>query len=209
MTTKKYRKILELGLRLDLYMALEYVVEKVDISQLMEFTKFEDSLNQLENKDYVIRMKDGKYEATTKGVDTYKEVSSQKEAKAEKKPKVLPQNELVSLHTALKEKLKAITGQEQVKGFGNVPFIPSLSDFQDHIKQFLSKYPNLWDYEKVQKCLLEHVESCARKQSYSPCIKYFIHKRDSGSTLAAYLETTSGTAGTEQYRIIETNNLFD
>ena len=209
MTIKKYRKILELGLRLDLYMSLEYVVEKVDFSPLMEHTRFEDSLNQLENKDYVIRMKDGKYEATTKGVDLYKEVSTQKDSKVKQKVKVIPRNELAELHAAVKSKLRELTGQEQVKGFGNIPFIPSLSDFQDHFKRFIAAYPHLWDYERVEKCLLEHVTSCVKKQSYAPAIKYFIHKRETGSVLAAYLETTSGSTGTEQYRIIDTNNLFE
>jgi hypothetical protein len=213
MEPKKYKQILDIGLSLDAFQALVYIVEKTDFKILKEYTKFESLLVLLERKDLVVYMNSvGTYEVTQAGKDLYQKVGAgptKVSAKAVK-PKVITMTETEEILNKIKAKLSQLTGKTQVQAFGNIPFIPSLSDFQTHLKRFQIRYPTLYNLEKIEKCLINHTVNCHQKSNFSPCIKYFIHKEGTGSPLSAYLESYNDAGQeTSQYGIVDSKDLFE
>lgn len=96
------------------------------------------------------------------------------------------------LQANLKAKLREHIGKEQVKGFGNVYFIPSnITDLRTFLERFHRKYKLLKkeNLEKIEKILLKHVDECARKREFAPAVLYFIIKDGTPSRLAAALES--------------------
>lgn len=214
-TLKKYKRILDNQIRLDAYMALEMVIEKASMKPFLENSVFQQSLyyavrnGLLEATDEMTPT----YTATTKGLKAYNNINESpdsEEVKPVLKAKPVAQNDIMVLHEALKNKLYSLIKKKQIVGFGNVPFIPSLTDLQEFLERFRKKYPDLYDLEKITVCLSKHIEKCAKSDKYSPAVKYFIIKEGSGSQLAALLEVFDETpADEEQHNITKTKDLFD
>lgn len=211
MTVKNYRKVLENNLRLDVYQTLEYLVEKVNIKPLLEYSAFQQTLFQLVRLELVEATDEGVYMVTTKGVQIYNQINDGKEdIQPIIKAVSVAQNDVMALHSMLQDKLNSIIGRKQIMGFGNVPFIPSVKDLESFLGRFRKAYPELWDMARIEKCLCNHVTSCAKAQKYSPAIKYFIIKEGSGSQLAALLENYADNPQEEkQHKITNTKDLFE
>ena len=118
--------------------------------------------------------------------------------------------DVTQMHVNLQNKLHSYIKKKQVTGFGNVLFIPSVKDLEEFLLRFRRKYGELWDAEKVEKVLLRHVEDCAKRQKFSPAVKYFIIKEGTGSQLAAALENFNETPiEDEQHNLTNTKDLFE
>jgi hypothetical protein len=98
-------------------------------------------------------------------------------------------DDISNLRTHLQEKLKFYTGKTQIKGFGDVYFIPTIVEFIDVLKKFVKIYPKYRDFNKITKILENHIESCYKKNSFAPSLKYFIYKQGTGSRLASAYES--------------------
>lgn len=98
-------------------------------------------------------------------------------------------DDIPNLRTHLQEKLKFYTGKSQIKGFGDVYFIPTIVEFIDVLKKFVKMYPKYRDFNKITKILENHIESCYKKNSFAPSLKYFIYKQGTGSRLASAYES--------------------
>jgi len=98
-------------------------------------------------------------------------------------------DDIPNLRTHLQEKLKFYTGKTQIKGFGDVYFIPTIVEFIDVLKKFVKMYPKYRDFAKITKILENHIESCYKKNSFAPSLKYFIYKQGTGSRLASAYES--------------------
>jgi len=98
-------------------------------------------------------------------------------------------DDISNLRTHLQEKLKFYTGKTQIKGFGDVYFIPTIVEFIDVLKKFVKMYPKYRDFNKITKILENHIESCYKKNSFAPSLKYFIYKQGTGSRLASAYES--------------------
>ena len=98
-------------------------------------------------------------------------------------------DDILNLRTHLQEKLKFYTGKTQIKGFGDVYFIPTIVEFIDVLKKFVKMYPKYRDFNKITKILENHIESCYKKNSFAPSLKYFIYKQGTGSRLASAYES--------------------
>jgi len=98
-------------------------------------------------------------------------------------------DDIPNLRTHLQEKLKFYTGKTQIKGFGDVYFIPTIVEFIDVLKKFVKMYPKYRDFNKITKILENHIESCYKKNSFAPSLKYFIYKQGTGSRLASAYES--------------------
>lgn len=106
----------------------------------------------------------------------------------ESKKEVISED-ILNLRTNLQEKLKFYTGKTQIKGFGDVYFIPTIVEFIDVLKKFVKIYPKYRDFNKITKILENHIESCYKKNSFAPSLKYFIYKQGTGSRLASAYES--------------------
>ena len=200
-TTKKLEQLLEMGLDMNHYFVIHCLQNGESLPQHQKITS---SLLTLERKQLVV-LAGGQYHLTSEGQKLYEE-----EGKSVK-PKV-PSSvmNIQDLQAKLRDKLKSIKGKTQVAGFGNVYFIPSTKDLEDFLARFRRKYPQLWDERKIEKCLLQHVEKCAKADKFSPAVKYFIIKEGTGSQLAAALESFEEGEDVEtQHKIIDTKDLFE
>ena len=73
--------------------------------------------------------------------------------------------------------------KKNLKGFGGVPFLPTKVELKNHLERFWKAgYKDYKDYDKIHKCLLEHIQECVKKNSFAPAIKYFIFKSGSHNT---------------------------
>lgn len=106
------------------------------------------------------------------------------------------------LHKKLQDKLLSLKGKKQIEGFGGVYFIPTERELKEFLIRFWSKYPKYKDLDKISKILEKHIETCSRKNSFAPAIKYFIYKQNTGSQLANAFENYDENK-------IETENIFD
>lgn len=117
------------------------------------------------------------------------------------------------LHKSLQDRLYKHKKRKQIAGFGNVAFIPSIKDLNNFLRRFRNEYPELWDREKIERCLLSHIDKCCKTDKFSPAIKYFIIKEGAGSQLASYLDTAEDSTPTEsddkQHDITNLKDLFD
>lgn len=168
----------------------------------------------LERNRYVIKIKDYMYELTPEGknvldeigkvklVDSTPTVLAASNAPIQSKPE-----DYVLLHKTLQDKLVELTGLKQARGYSNAVFIPSVKDLQYYLTMFRRRYPELWDVDRITKCLVSHVEMCVKAGVYTPVIKYYIYKEEKGSPLAADLEAYQENADT-QHKIKKTKDLF-
>lgn len=174
----------------------------------------------LERKGYIVRIKDYQYELTIVGRDALDEIGKVKIV--DDTPTVLATAEepiqtvttdntataiLGNLHKELQNKLFELTGMRQAKGYSNSSFIPSARDLEYQLIKFKRVYKELWDVNKIRKCLIAHVETCARTGVYTPVLKYYIFKDEKGSQLAADLEAYQETTET-QHKIKNTKDMF-
>lgn len=87
---------------------------------------------------------------------------------------------------SLGEELFSLGFKKNLKGFGGVPFLPTKIELKNHLERFWKAgYKDYKDYDKIHKCLLEHIKECSKKNSFAPAIKYFVFK--SGSHNTTYL----------------------
>lgn len=157
----------------------------------------------------IVQIKENVYEITETGKDAlrmYKKVDDKiKEAK-------MPDYEVLDyrdVYNSMALKLQELTGSKQAVGFNKASFIPSFKDFQEHLLKFKRKYPTLWQPAKIKEGLMKHVEQCAKTKEFVPAIKYYIYTEEKGSNLAAYVELGGDTSQEEQYKIVDTKNLFE
>lgn len=117
-------------------------------------------------------------------------------------------DDYTELHKAMQMKLQELTGVKQARGYSNAVFIPSVKDLQYYLSLFRRRYSELWDMRKITKCLIKHVQTCAKTGVYTPVIKYYIYKEEKGSQLAADLEAYDDNED-DQHRIKKTKDLFE
>ena len=109
---------------------------------------------------------------TLKGKELLKEISEDKMSK-----KI--DNKIVD-YKALREELQSCLfknyRKKQVKGFGDVYFIPTETELIDSLKRFWKNYPDYNSIVKITEILKNHIENCSKKNKFSPAIRYFIIK---------------------------------
>ena len=79
----------------------------------------------------------------------------------------------------LKKTMKKFVGKEQIQGFGGVYFRPTEVELKQFLERFWRYYPEYRDTVKITKILNKHIETCSKKNSFAPAIKYFILKEAS------------------------------
>ena len=79
----------------------------------------------------------------------------------------------------LKKTMKKFVGKEQIQGFGGVYFRPTEVELKQFLERFWRYYPDYRDTVKITKILNKHIETCSKKNSFAPAIKYFILKEAS------------------------------
>lgn len=79
----------------------------------------------------------------------------------------------------LKKTMKKFVGKEQIQGFGGVYFRPTEVELKQFLERFWRYYPDYKDIVKITKILNKHIETCSKKNSFAPAIKYFILKEQS------------------------------
>jgi hypothetical protein len=169
---EKHEQILSSGLLVDHYFILALIKQEAVLPRHQRVRGF---INLLKKMEYL----NAEDQLTEKALALLADI---------KKPNTKDYSE--ELLEKLKAKLKKATGNAQVKGFGNVFFIPSAKELKDHLARFEKEYhPVKGNEEKIEVILLEHIEKCASENRYSPAVKYFIHKKEVGSSLAAALES--------------------
>jgi hypothetical protein len=79
----------------------------------------------------------------------------------------------------LKKTMKKFVGKEQIQGFGGVYFRPTEVELKQFLERFWKYYPECKDVSKITKVLNKHIETCSKKNTFAPAIKYFILKEQS------------------------------
>ena len=79
----------------------------------------------------------------------------------------------------LKKTMKKFVGKEQIQGFGGVYFRPTEVELKQFLERFWKQYPEYRDTVKITKILSKHIETCSKKNTFAPAIKYFILKEQS------------------------------
>jgi hypothetical protein len=131
----------------------------------------------LEVKGYICTIFSNR-ELTNKGKDILKKINE-----VEKVGVVKEVNKYDVIHKSLQDTLKRWTNKTQIKGFGGIYFIPTKVELEEFLKRFWKKYPKSTDLEKITKILCKHIETCYKKNSFAPAIKYYIGKStDDGYT---------------------------
>lgn len=148
----------------------------------------------------------GVYDITDSGKRILSDIEEEKTVE-----KVIPKASKISiegLHKALQDRLFEKKNKRQVVGFGGVYFIPALKDLETFLGRFRRQYPEKYDLEKIQGCLLKHIDNCCKKDAFAPAIKYYIIKEGTGSQLAAALETYEEVEQETQFKVTQTKDLF-
>lgn len=169
----------------------------------------------LERKRLIVAIKDSVYEVTIDGKDVLEQIG--KVSIVDGTPSVLstkPEtvstkpDDYIQLHKKLQTKLYELTNMRQARGYSNAVFIPSAKDLQYYLNLFRRRYPELWNIDRITRCLEKHVQTCAKTGVYTPVIKYYIYKEEKGSQLAADLEAYDENED-DQHRIKKTKDLFE
>lgn len=201
MTTTKLKLLLDNGLDMNHYMVMMWMKQGVKMQELQDNLKVQSWIHTLNRKGYL-----SDNEITVDGTALLSQIESDK---VEEVRAVKVGMSLEELHESLVKHLFSLKKKRQVMGFGNVYFIPSKRDLEDFLGRFRKKYPELWDLQKIEKCLHAHITKCVQKDSFAPAIKYFIIKEGSGSQLAAAMEEYEEVAKENgQYDITDTKSLF-
>lgn len=171
------KEILKKGGDILQYLLLNYINLNVDIEDIKQNIKIAGVISLMIKKDLIQLLSDGKYLITEKGKEF---LNLEKEDVIEKTDGSL--KDKLSLH--LENKI----GKKQIKGFGGVYFIPTESELEIHLSRFWKKYPKFNDKEKIEKILINHIDTCCKKNSFAPAIKYFIYKETNGGYLGGAYE---------------------
>lgn len=79
------------------------------------------------------------------------------------------------IYIRLGEFLKSKIGKKQVIGFGNKYFMfSSALELENTLKRFWKFYPEYNNIVKIEKCLIKHIDNCARQSKFAPALQYFI-----------------------------------
>jgi hypothetical protein len=111
---------------------------------------------------------------------------------------------------SLQNELVSLGFKKNLKGFGGVPFLPTKVELKSHLERFWKAgYSDYKDYDKIHKCLLEHIKECVKKNSFAPSLKYFVYKSGSHNTtyLAGSYDNYEEEVEIKQERI-KTKDLF-
>jgi len=79
----------------------------------------------------------------------------------------------------IRAEMKKYVGKDQIKGFGNVYFRPTEVELKQSLQRFWKQYPKYTDVDKILKIISNHIQSCAKRGSFAPAIKYYIIKERS------------------------------
>jgi hypothetical protein len=173
------KEILKKGGDILQYLLLNYINLNIDIEDIKQNIKIAGVISLMIKKDLIQLLSDGKYLITEKG----KQFLNLEEDRI-----VLNKDVDISLKDKLSQRLEKNIGKKQLKGFGDVYFIPTTSELQVHLSRFWKKYPDCKDVNKIEKILLNHIDSCCKRNSFAPAIKYFIYKETNGGYLGAAYE---------------------
>ena len=187
------------------YLLLNYIHLNINIDDIRENVKIAGVISIMLRKDLIQLISDGKYLITDKGKE-FLNLEPREEVV------LIKQNVgVTTLKDSLSNKLDKLIKKKQIKGFGDVYFIPTASELEVHLSRFWKKYPTFTDTIKIEKILLNHIISCCKKNSFSPAIKYFIYKETNGGYLGAAYENFEEEEKEEFKSItpINTNNLFN
>ena len=200
---EKYQELMSKGLDANHYLILYYLNSNTKLPESATLkSKLDTIYRTLVRKSLVVDI-EGRYIITEEG----KQLVS---GEVVVSPTGTSLNDILDLNKILKEALFKITGKRQIVGFGNTYFIPSAKDLETFLNRFRKAYPSLWNLDNIQKCLLAHVEKCAKANKYSPAVKYYIIKEGTGSQLAAALENLDDAVEIEkQHKLLNTKDLFE
>lgn len=84
--------------------------------------------------------------------------------------------DFTKLHKELQDCLIKHYGKKNVKGFGDVYFLPSSTELTDSLKRFWKHFPEMKDIPKITKILKNHIEICSKKNKFAPALRYYIIK---------------------------------
>ena len=160
----------------------------------------------LERKGLIVNVDDNWF-ITEDGKDLYKQIEGEIQTEIKIATKIA---DISALHVSLQNHLQQRKKKKNVLGFGNVYFIPSVKDLEVFLNRFRKNYPKLWDIDKIEKCLIRHMDNCIKRDVFAPAIKYYIIKESTGSQLASALESFEDTDDKEtQFEIKQTKDLFE
>lgn len=145
-------------------------------------------MNKLTEKDITNTYYEIQSCSTIKSIDILDFMRDCAIEKIKSMEKEVNSQDLLELITKLQAKLRFYTGKSQKLGFGDVYFISNLQDLEASFKRFWKIYPKYRDLVKITKILENHIESCYKKNSFAPSIKYFVFKQGTGSRLASAYE---------------------
>lgn len=80
------------------------------------------------------------------------------------------------LLSMLQSVLETTYGKKQVKGFGNVYFLPTSKEIEAFLVRFWKQYPKYTNIAKIESILCSFVRKCAKTNKFAPAVKYFIGK---------------------------------
>lgn len=178
---EELKEVLKKGGDILQYLLLNYVNMNIDIEDIKQNIKIAGVISLMIKKDLIQLLNDGKYLITEKGREFLN-------LEKEEKTILIVQEKGLNLRDRLVERLEKNINKKQIKGFGDVYFIPTESELETHLSRFWKKYPKHKDVIKIEKILLKHINSCCKKNSFAPAIKYFIYKENTGGFLGAAYE---------------------
>lgn len=160
------------------YLLLNYIHSGIDIKELLENIKINGVVLLMIKKDLIQSISEGNYLITDQG----------KEFLNLEEPEIIIIPKTNNLKDRLSERLEKNIGKKQIKGFGDVYFIPTISELEVHLNRFWKKYPTYKDPTKIENILLKHIDNCCKKNSFAPALKYFIFKETNGGYLGGAYE---------------------
>ena len=87
----------------------------------------------------------------------------------------------------------------------------SVKEVEAIFNRFWKLYPECKDIVKIEKCLIQHIDNCVKKNSFAPTMQYFILKEVNkipvSQLLAAY-ENFEEKVKVEKIEPKDTKNLF-
>lgn len=131
-------------------------------------------------------------------IESYKDILSHSIEVEE--PKKVETSVVNDIRSKLQAKLLYLQGKKQIKGFGDVYFIPTAPELTDSLRRFWKKYPDYKDIDKITQILLNHIENCCKSGKFAPAVKYFIIKDGFGSPLAGGYEAFEELKQVEEFK---------
>lgn len=200
---EQYKRVLDNGLLLDHYLVLCNIRDGAEMPKSRRVDGF---INLLNKKGYI---EDGALtEKAFEIIDLYPVVIVERE-KIET-PKFDFAGWVAQLHKKCQDKLIELVGKSQVtakihktdmKGY---PFLPNVADFGKRLFTMIHSY-KLKDMDKIEKLILNHIDSCHTANNWFPLMKYYISKQGEGSQLVTDLESgveinnNSGNKGLQKF----------